>query len=66
MKRKLCFLFLIILALTAAYASGEGFHPCHRVNSTAESTTQKNKSVIRIWHVETALDTVSDEINGIA
>ena len=66
MKRKLCFLLLIILTLTAACAAGEGFQPCHKATSTAESTTQKNKSVVRIWHVETALDTVSDEINGIA
>ena len=66
MKRKLCLILCVILALASACAAGEGFQPCHKVTSTAESTTQKNKSVVRIWHVETALDSVSDEINGIA
>ena len=70
MKKKGCLLVLILLVLAvlpaAVFAAGEGFQECHRVTSTAESTTQKNKSVVRLWHVETALDSVTDEINGIA
>ena len=68
MKKKLCLLILVLatLVLAAACAAGEGFQPCHQVTSTAESTTQKNKSVVRLWHVETALDSVTEEINGIA
>ena len=68
MKQKLnCLLSaILILVLAAACASGETLQPCHKVTNTAESVTQKNKSVIRTWHVETALESVSDEINGIA
>ncbi len=68
MKKKLCLLILVLatLVLAAACAAGEGFQPCHQVTSTSESTTQKNKSVVRLWHVETALDSVTEEINGIA
>ena len=70
MKRKLIALAIVILALilAAGCAAGETtpLQDCHRVTNTAESTTQKNKSVIRLWHVETALDSVTDEINGIA
>ncbi len=68
MKQKLYLLTIMVFALilAAACAAGEGFQPCHKVTSTAESTTQGNKSVVRLWHVETALDSVTDEINGIA
>ncbi len=68
MKQKLCILLLAVtaLVLAVACAAGEGFQPCHQVTSTSESSTQKNKSVVRLWHVETALDSVTEEINGIA
>lgn len=29
-------------------------------------TTNSNKSVVRLWQVKTALDSVSEEINGLA
>ena len=68
LKRTVLFILLLALVLAAGCASGETtpLQECHKVTNTAESTTQKNKSVIRIWHVETALDSVTEEINGIA
>ncbi len=67
-KRLTLILLILVLLLAAACVSGETtpLQECHKVTSTAESTTQKNKSVIRIWHVETALDSVTEEVNGIA
>ena len=68
-QKRLTFILLILaLVLAAACVSGETtpLQECHKVTSTAESTTQKNKSVIRFWHVETALDSVTEEVNGIA
>ena len=57
---------LTALLLACACAAGETLQPCHAVTSTAATTTQKNKSEIRLWHVETALPAVTEEINGIA
>ena len=67
-KRFVLLFLLLALALAAACAAGEKMplQDCHKVTNTAESTTQKNKSVVRLWHVETALDSVTEEINGIA
>ena len=54
LKRTVLFILLLALVLAAGCASGETtpLQECHKVTNTAESTTQKNKSVIRIWHVE--------------
>ena len=56
----------LLLAYSSACAIGEPIRECHKVTSTSETTTQKNKSKIRLWHVETACDAVTEEINGIA
>ena len=70
MKQKLTILLFLILAiaLITTYAAGDAtpLQECHKVTSTAESTTQANKSVVRLWHVETAQESVTEEINGIA
>ena len=63
----LCILLLILLlAYSHAAAIGEPIQDCHKVTSTATTTTQKNKSKVRLWHVETACEPVTEEINGIA
>ena len=47
-------------------ACAETMQDCHRVTNTATTTTQANKSQVRLWHAETALPEVTDEINGLA
>ena len=55
------------LALHCPATSGaETIQECHRVTSTAELTTQQNKSQVKVWHVDTASPAVSEELNGIA
>ena len=66
MKPAVCgILFLLLLALCAA-AGAETLQPCHRVNNSYTDTTQTNKSLIRLWHIETVLDAVDEELNGTA
>ena len=60
----LAMLLAAVLCLSAAGA--EGLQACHRVINTFRTTTQKNKSQIELWHAETALPEVTDEINGLA
>ena len=57
---------LLVLCLSAGTAAAEGIQACHRVTNTSTVTTQKNKSQIELWHAETVLPEVTDEINGIA
>ena len=57
---------LLALALLVSAALAEGIRDCHRVTNTSNTTTQKNKSQIELWHAETALPEVTAEINGIA
>ncbi len=57
---------LLVLILLTAVSAADGLQDCHRVTNTAETTTQDNKSQIKLWHVETALAEVTDEINGLA
>ena len=54
----------LIFALSCAPA--EAISPYHQVTNTYTDTKNANKSVVRLWQVETALDAVSEEINGIA
>ena len=60
----------VLTVLAAAYVpaarAGEPIADCHRVKNTYTETRQENKSVIRLWQVETALPAVTEEINGIA
>ena len=65
-----CLLPLLLVLAAVSPALGESqrlpLQDCHRVTSTFTDTTQENKSVLRLWHVETALPAVTEEINGIA
>ena len=55
----------LVLSLTAA-GKAETLRDCHRVTNTAKTQTQQNKSQVRLWHVETALSSVTDELNSLA
>ncbi len=72
MKRKaaglLAAMALIGCALIppAGARAGEPIAACHRVSNHYKETRQANKSVIRLWQVETVLPAVTEEINGIA
>jgi len=57
---------LLAVCLCFGTAGAEGLQACHRVTNTFTTTTQKNKSEIKLWHAETALPEVTDEINALA
>lgn len=63
MKRLLALMLCAALLLPAAAA--ETLQDCHRVTVTHEDTTQKNKSVIRLWTLDTALDSVDEELSAL-
>ena len=65
MLKRLCALLLCLL-LGAAPALAETMQDCHRFTLTREDTTQKNKSVIRLWNIETANAFVTAELMDIA
>lgn len=66
MKRLLALLAALMLLTALAPAAGaETLQDCHRVKLTKKDTTQKNKSVIRLWTADTALDSVDAELAGI-
>ena len=63
----------LILVLAAALAALVPFHAgaeprqeCHKVTAGYTEKKAENKSVVRLWHVETANEAVTAEINGIA
>ena len=56
----------VLTALLSAPAGAETLQECHRVTSSYKETKGKQKQVIRLWHVETASEEVTAEINGIA
>lgn len=64
MKRLIAMLLCLLLALPAA-AGAETLQDCHRVEVTRQDTTQKNKSVIRLWTLDTALDSVDAELSAL-
>ena len=68
MKRTVRAVLGAVLAacLLGSAAGAEGIQACHRVENTSRTTTQSNKSQIELWHVETALPEVTEEINGLA
>ena len=68
MKRMIRAVPGIILAVCLLWstAGADGMQACHRVTNAAETTTLENKAQIELWHVETALPEVTDEINGLA
>ena len=59
-------LVLVILAGILPAAGAETLQACHRVTSTSKLTKQSNRSQVRLWHVETAQESVTAEINGLA
>lgn len=66
MKRLLALTLALALMLPVGAASAETLQECHRVTVTKKDTTQDNKSVIRLWTLDTALDTVDAELADIA
>lgn len=66
MKRVLVLLLSLLLAWSAAPAAmAEGMQDCHRVILTKTDTKQENKSVVRVWTADTALDSVDQELADI-
>ena len=67
LRRTGILLAAVLAVLFAVPASrAETLQDCHRVTNTAQTTTQSNKSQVRLWHIETALPGVTDDINGLA
>ena len=68
MRKTIRTVLVTLLAACLCFSGGgaEGMQACHRVNNTFKTTTQENKSQIELWHTETALPEVTDEINGLA
>ena len=60
----LAVLLAVFFAVPASQA--ETLQECHKVTNTAKTTTQSNKSQIRLWHAETAVPAVTEEINALA
>lgn len=66
-KRSLILLMAALMFVCAAVgASAETLQECHRVEMTYTDTKHDNKSVVRLWHADTAHPAVTEEINGIA
>jgi hypothetical protein len=59
-------LAIVLTALLFAPAGAETLQDCHKVTSSYKDTKGKNKTVVRLWKVETAHEKVTQEINGIA
>ena len=55
-----------LMLLLAFPGVAEEIRECHRVTNGYTETKQENKSVVRLWQVETAHSAVTEEINGIA
>ena len=71
MRRAICLMMSLLLVLTMLPALAEKVEPglplqeCHQVVVTKKDTTQKNKSVIRLWSLDTYDDSVDAEISAI-
>ena len=57
---------LVLLIRTAGTGCAEAISEMHRVKNTYTDTKNGNKSIVRLWQVETANENVTEEINGIA
>ena len=66
MKYQVFLLLAALLLLRCAVSMGEAISDWHRVTNTYTDTKNDNKSVVRLWQVETANEAVTEEINGIA
>ncbi len=56
----------LLLFHIPAVARALTIQDCHRVTFSYTDTRAENKSVVRLWHVETALPAVSEQVNGLA
>ena len=65
-KAGILLLILLICFMKMPVSGAESLRDCHRVTNKASVTTQKNKSQVKLWHVETAHPAVTEEINSIA
>ena len=68
--RRIAALILVFAIAAGAFlfapAGAETLQDCHKVTNTYQDKKGTNKTVVRLWRVETALDQVTQEINGIA
>ncbi|MBQ9210515.1 MAG: polysaccharide deacetylase family protein [Clostridia bacterium] len=65
--RKWLGIILFLACLCAlSLAAAESISPFHQVQNGYQDTVNSNKSVVRLWQVETAADSVTEEVNGIA
>lgn len=65
--RKLWGLGLVLgLLFAVGLAAGEGISSLHQVKNSYTDQKNENKSVVRLWQVETAAENVTEEVNGIA
>ena len=66
LKRIMTALLVCLLLSACSFSGAETLQECHKVTNEAKLTTQKNKSQVKVWHVETAHPAVTEEINTIA
>ena len=66
MKRLLALALALCLLSCALPAGAETLQDCHRVTATKKDTTQDNGSVIRLWTLDTALDSVDEALAAIS
>ncbi len=69
MKKRLCVLMvlsMLLSLLSLSSVSAEPLQDCHKVKNSYKDTKNANGSIVRLWQVKTALDPVTEEINGIA
>ncbi len=59
---------MMLLGMAPAMAETEGLsiRECHQFTLKKKDTTQSNKSVIRLWHIDTANDDVDAELMALA
>ena len=65
MKTSKFLLCLFLVCCVLSLATAQSLQDCHRVAMDKKDTKQENRSVVRIWTVDTVLDSVDDEIRQI-
>lgn len=72
MNKWMCLLLTVLLLVSPVLRvraedtePGMPLQPCHQVNVSRSDTTQKNKSVIRLWTLDTCNDDVDAELSAI-
>ena len=65
MKTSKFLLCLFLVCCVLSQATAQSLQDCHRVAMDKKDTKQENRSVVRIWTVDTVLDSVDDEIRQI-